>query len=66
MRQEKKSEKQEEKNKECLADLHTTDPRDDKERIKQTKGGLLEDSSNWILKHDDFRRWRNNDEARLL
>ncbi|RYP02629.1 hypothetical protein DL764_005711 [Monosporascus ibericus] len=66
MRQEEKNEKQEEKNKECLADLHTTDPRDDKKRIKQTKGGLLEDSSNWILKHEDFRRWRNNDEARLL
>ncbi|RYP25502.1 hypothetical protein DL767_008365 [Monosporascus sp. MG133] len=66
MRQEEKNEKQEEKNKECLADLHTTDPRDDKERIKQTKGGLLEDSSNWILKHEDFQRWRNNDDARLL
>ncbi|RYO83308.1 hypothetical protein DL764_009469 [Monosporascus ibericus] len=57
---------QDKENKECLADLHTTDPRDDKKRIKQTKGGLLEDSSNWILKHEDFRRWRNNDEARLL
>ncbi|KAI1357159.1 NACHT domain-containing protein [Xylaria arbuscula] len=66
MRQGEKDERQEEKNKECLADLHTTDPRDDKERIKQTKGGLLKDSSNWILKHEDFERWYNNDEARLL
>ncbi|RYP42429.1 hypothetical protein DL768_010338 [Monosporascus sp. mg162] len=66
MRQEEKNEKQEEKNKECLADLHKTDPHDDKERIKQTKGGLLKESSNWILKHEDFQRWHNNDEARLL
>ncbi|RYP24005.1 hypothetical protein DL767_008679 [Monosporascus sp. MG133] len=66
MRQEKKNEKQEKKNKECLADLHRTDPRDNKKRIKQTKGGLLKDSSNWILKHEDFQRWHNNDKTRLL
>jgi hypothetical protein len=28
----------------CLADLLLTDPRDDKTRIEQTKGGLLNDS----------------------
>ncbi|RYP43265.1 hypothetical protein DL768_010007 [Monosporascus sp. mg162] len=66
MRQEKKNEKQEEKNKECLADLRVTDPRGDKKRIEDTKGGLFPDSSNWILEHEDFQRWRNNDEARLL
>ena len=34
----------EERNRKCLEDLRTTDPRDDKKRIEQTKGGLLEDS----------------------
>lgn len=43
-----------------------TDPRDDKKRIENTKGGLCRDLSNWILKHADFQRWRNNNEARLL
>jgi hypothetical protein len=32
------------KQEECLHDLHTTDPRKDKERIKDTKGGLLANS----------------------
>ncbi|GAW26224.1 putative NWD1 protein [Rosellinia necatrix] len=59
-------EKHDEKNKKCLADLLNTDPRDDKERIKQTKGGLLADSSNWILKHKRFRQWHDEDEARVL
>jgi hypothetical protein len=41
-------------------------PRDDKERIKNTKGGLLEGSYKWILGHPDFQRWRNDDKSRLL
>ena len=39
----------------CLADLRLTDPRDDKTRIEQTKGGLLKDSYKWVLDHDDFQ-----------
>lgn len=58
--------RQEDKNEKCLADLHETDPRRDKERIEQTRGGLLADSSNWILEHKDFRRWYDEDEARVL
>jgi hypothetical protein len=38
----------------CLQDLRPTDPRDDKKRIEDTKGGLLEDSYRWILKNSDF------------
>ena len=34
---------------ECLQHLHVTDPSDDKQRIEETKGGLLEDSYRWIL-----------------
>lgn len=45
----------------CLKDLYSTDPRDDKVRIEETKGGLLYESYNWILDHDDFKKWRNNE-----
>ncbi|KAJ5776942.1 Pfs NACHT and WD domain protein [Penicillium odoratum] len=50
----------------CLKDLRLTDPRDDRKRITVTKGGLLEGSSKWILDHPDFRRWRDDDQSRLL
>ncbi|KAI0593459.1 NACHT domain-containing protein [Biscogniauxia sp. FL1348] len=55
-----------EKNNQCLKDLRLTDPYGDKQRIKATKGGLLRDSSNWILEHNDFLRWRDDNEPRLL
>ncbi|RYP45277.1 hypothetical protein DL768_008353 [Monosporascus sp. mg162] len=50
----------------CLSDLRSTDPRHDKNRIEQTKGGLLRDSYRWILTHDDFLRWRDDPDSRLL
>ncbi|RYP27056.1 hypothetical protein DL767_007830 [Monosporascus sp. MG133] len=53
-------------NKNCLSDLRSTDPRYDKKRIEQTKGGLLRESYRWILTHDDFLRWRDDPESRLL
>ncbi|KAJ0165378.1 Vegetative incompatibility protein HET-E-1 [Colletotrichum tanaceti] len=53
-------------NRDFLKDLHVTDPRDDKTRIERTKGGLLRDSYRWILDHDDFCRWRDDDQSRLL
>ena len=51
-----------------MLDLRATDPRDDKTRIEQTKGGLFKDSYRWILKNDDFQRWRHGDDqqSRLL
>ncbi|WYZ34284.1 hypothetical protein EsH8_I_000560 [Colletotrichum jinshuiense] len=49
-----------------LAELRSTDPRDDKARIERTKGGLLRDSYRWILDHEDFRRWHTDDQSRLL
>ncbi|KAK3942456.1 hypothetical protein QBC46DRAFT_426235 [Diplogelasinospora grovesii] len=55
-----------EKDHQCLRDLHLTNPRDDKKRIEQTKGGLLQDSYQWILENHDFRRWRDTQESRLL
>ena len=47
----------------CLRDLRSTDPRDDKKRIEETKGGLLEDSYRWILENSEFRRWHNDKQA---
>lgn len=44
----------------CIQDLRLTDPRDDKKRIEETQGGLLEDSYRWILDNADFQRWRND------
>jgi hypothetical protein len=51
---------------ECIRHLRLTDPRDDKKRIEETKGGLLEDSYRWILKNSDFQQWRNDQQSRLL
>ena len=50
----------------CLEALRTTDPRHDKTRIKESKGGLLADVYQWILRNDEFVRWRHGDENRLL
>ncbi|KAF1814205.1 HET-domain-containing protein [Eremomyces bilateralis CBS 781.70] len=50
----------------CIRDVRLTDPRDDKKRIEDTKGGLLEDSYHWILENSEFQQWRNNQNSRLL
>ena len=43
-----------------------TDPRDDKSRIKEAKGGLLKNSYHWILDNTDFRQWHDDETYRLL
>ena len=50
----------------CLKDLRTTDPRHDKKRIEETKGGLLADLYRWVLYNDDFQRWRDDGQSPLL
>jgi hypothetical protein len=50
----------------CRQDLFCTDPRLDKTRIQESKGGLLEDSYRWILDSPDFQQWRNDTQSRLL
>lgn len=57
---------QDDGDKQCLKDLRETDPRDDKTRIQDTKGGLLRDSYRWILDNDDFQRWRDDSQSQLL
>lgn len=50
----------------CIQDLRQTDPRDDKKRIVDTKGGLLEGSYRWVLDHSSFKQWRSDLRSRLL
>ncbi|CAI7588656.1 unnamed protein product [Penicillium manginii] len=52
-------------NQECLRDLRTTNPYDDKNRIQATNGGLLKDSYRWILENGQFKQWQN-DQGTLL
>jgi NACHT domain/Heterokaryon incompatibility protein (HET) len=54
------------KDNECLQHLYITDPRADKIRIEETKGGLIAGSYNWILENYDFKQWRNNQQSHLL
>jgi hypothetical protein len=51
---------------ECLRDLRPTDPRKDKERIEETKGGLLEGSYRWVLDNRSFQQWHNDPQSQLL
>ncbi|KAL7920859.1 hypothetical protein ACQKWADRAFT_297571 [Trichoderma austrokoningii] len=50
----------------CLADLRPTDPRLDKTRIQQIKGGLLKRSYSWIFNNENFKEWHDNERNRLL
>ncbi|EHK15471.1 uncharacterized protein TRIVIDRAFT_165017 [Trichoderma virens Gv29-8] len=50
----------------CLKDLRITDPRDDKSRIEDTNGGLLQGAYGWAINHDDFIAWRDEKENHLL
>lgn len=55
-----------EKDTKCFQHLQLTNPRHDKTRIEQTKGGLLQDSYRWILDNADFRKWREDPRSQLL
>jgi hypothetical protein len=54
------------KREECLRDLCTTDPRNDKKRIEETKGGLLADSYRWVLDNATFQQWQEDPHGQLL
>ena len=45
----------------CLKALRVTDPRHDKKRIEDDKGGLQANVYSWVLNNAEFRRWRNGD-----
>ncbi|KAF1945402.1 NACHT-domain-containing protein [Clathrospora elynae] len=50
----------------CIQDLRLTNPRHDKARIEETKGGLLENAYCWVLENASFRQWRNEANSHLL
>ncbi|KAF2825483.1 hypothetical protein CC86DRAFT_371133 [Ophiobolus disseminans] len=50
----------------CIQDVRHTDPRDDKRRIEDTKGGLLVDSYRWVLDNTTFQQWQQDPHSRLL
>ncbi|CAN9363411.1 unnamed protein product [Alternaria alternata] len=50
----------------CVRDIRHTDPRHDKKRIEDTKGGLLADSYRWVLDNTTFQQWRQDPNSRLL
>jgi hypothetical protein len=52
--------------KRCIQAIHSTDPRDDKKRIEETKGGLLADSYRWVLNNATFQQWQQDAHSRLL
>jgi hypothetical protein len=54
------------KTQKCIRDIRLRDPRDDKKRIEDTKGGLLHDSYRWIVKNTSFQQWQNDAQSRLL
>lgn len=50
----------------CTQGLRLTNPRDDKTRIENTKGGLLKDSYRWILSNCCFQQWQSGSSIPLL
>ncbi|KAK5991794.1 Vegetative incompatibility protein HET-E-1 [Cladobotryum mycophilum] len=53
----------------CIEVLRATNPLDDKTRIEEDKGDLLEGSCSWVINHPDFQKLRgggSNAQGRLL
>jgi hypothetical protein len=50
----------------CVRDVRHTNPRDDKKRIEDTKGGLLAESYRWVLGNTIFQQWQRDPHSRLL
>jgi hypothetical protein len=49
-----------------VQDIYSTDPRNNKKRIEETKGGLLAASYRWVLDNTTFQYWRQDPHSRLL
>ncbi|EDO03054.1 hypothetical protein SS1G_05532 [Sclerotinia sclerotiorum 1980 UF-70] len=52
--------------KRCLIDLFITDPRKDKQRIEELKGGLLFKVYEWVFQNTEYQQWYNDQSNRLL
>lgn len=49
-----------------MVDLRGTDPRRDKDRIEELKGGLMVKPCDWVFADTCFAQWRNPQSNRLL
>ncbi|QYT02345.1 hypothetical protein H0G86_009351 [Trichoderma simmonsii] len=56
----------EKQDRDCLRDLYITNPRNDKERLLDTKGGLLPDSYTWAVESAMFQQWYTEKQKNLL
>jgi WD40 repeat protein len=54
------------KDKASLRDLLVADPETELRRIEATKGGLLDDSFQWVLGNAEFQKWRSSHQSQLL
>jgi hypothetical protein len=43
-----------------------SDPRDDKKRIEEAKGGLLKDAYCWVLQTSEFQHWCHTEDSSIL
>lgn len=50
----------------CIRDIRLSDPRDDKKRIEEAKGGLLKDAFCWVLQTSEFKKWRSTEDSSIL
>ena len=50
----------------CTRELRLSDPRDDKKRIEENKGGLSEDVYCWILQNSEFQQWLSAEQSSIL
>ena len=55
-----------EKLEDCVRDLRDSDPRIDKKRIEETKGGLLFGLYHWVLDNRTFQQWQYDPTSQLL
>jgi hypothetical protein len=62
----KRIEDEVDKQNKCFQDLCASNPRDDKKRIEETKGGLLAGAYRWVLANNTFQQWLQEAESRLL
>lgn len=53
-------------NRSCLKALRRMDPREHKERIEKSSGGLFRDSCSWILDNAEFQQWYSHPRSNLL
>ncbi|KAL7819908.1 hypothetical protein V8C26DRAFT_393741 [Trichoderma gracile] len=56
----------EQQDRDCLRDLYVTNPRNDRKRLLDAKGGLLPDSFDWVMKSATFQQWHRDKQTNLL